>query len=161
MIIDWNFVNVVKLLLLLVLRVSEVWFRMALSKTLKAVVLIIVIVIAAFVVYAVLTFPRTVVSFPVSFTAGFDTKTEQFDVPILHGQAQVEISVQSGTAIWHAQITSGNETIWSHTTSQTGQTTYASGWQPISTGTYNFMFGTIGIGSLEATVKVTTKGGFW
>ncbi len=134
---------------------------MAFSKTLKGVALIIVIVLAAFVVYAVLTFPRTVVSLPVSLTLGFDTKTEQFDVPILHGQVQVEINVENGTAIWHAQITSGNETIWSYTAGQTGQTTLASDWTPISPGSYNFTFGTIGVGSLQATVKVTTKGGFW
>lgn len=138
---------------------------MALSKTLKAVVLIIVIVLAIFAVYAALTFPRTVVSFSDSFTLAFDRRTEPFTVQILQSQTLVEISIQNGTAIWNAQITSGNQTIWSHTTSQTGQMTYTSGWQPITPGAYNFTFGIIGAGSLQAplqaTIKVTTKGGFW
>jgi len=43
----------------------------------------------------------------------------------------VEIKVQSGTAIWSAKITSGDEEIWSHTTPQGGQTTYTSGWMEI------------------------------
>jgi hypothetical protein len=134
---------------------------MVLSKTLKAVVLVIVIALAAFVVYAALTYPRTVVSFPVSFTAGAETKTEQFDVPLLHEQVQVEISIQSGTALWRAEITSENETVWIHANTQTGQTTYMSNWTPTAAGKYNFTFETIGIGSVEATVQVTTKGGFW
>lgn len=134
---------------------------MALSRALTAIVLIIVIVLAAFVAYAGLTYPQTVASLQVSFTAGIDTKTAQFDVPLLHGQAQVEISVQSGAAIWHAEITSENEIIWNYTTAQTGQMTYLSDWQPLATGRYNFTFGTVGIQTLEATAKVTTKGGFW
>jgi len=41
---------------------------MAMSKSLKAIVLIVIIVAAVFGVYAAVTFPRTVVNFPVSFT---------------------------------------------------------------------------------------------
>ena len=135
--------------------------KMAMSRALKAIVLIVIIVAAAFGVYAAVTFPRTVVSFPVSFTVGAEKEENEFDVPWLHGLLQVEINVQSGTALWSARITSGDEAIWSHTAAQGGQTTYASGWIEISAGRYNFTFRTVGIGSLEGEIKVTTKGGFW
>jgi hypothetical protein len=94
-------------------------------------------------------------------SAGVTYTPKEFDVPWLHGSLQVEIKVQSGTAIWSAKITSGDKEIWSHTAPQGGQTTYTSEWIGISTGHYNFTFGTIGVGSLEAEVRVTTKGGFW
>ncbi len=134
---------------------------MAMSKALKATVLIVIIVVVAFGVYAAATFPRTAVSFPVSFTVGAEKKEEEFDVPWLHGLAQVEVKVQSGTALWSAKITSGDEAIWSHSATQGGQTTYASEWIEIPAGRCNFTFGTVGIGSLEGEIKVTTKGGFW
>lgn len=129
---------------------------MAMSKALKAIVLIVIIVVAVFGVYAAVTFPRTAVSFPASFTAGFTTKREEFDVPWLHGLAQVEVKVQSGTAVWYAKITSGDETIWSHH----GSGDYVNHWIEISPGHYNLTFW-IGGGSLEAEIRVTTKGGFW
>lgn len=129
---------------------------MAMSKVLKAIVLIVIIVVAVFGVYAAVTSPRTVVSIPVAFTAGFTTKREEFDVPWLHGLVQVEVKVQSGTAMWYAKITSGNETIWSHHASGD----YVNHWVKISPEHYNFTFW-IGGGSLEAEIRVITKGGFW
>jgi hypothetical protein len=93
------------------------------SRVLKATVLIVVIVVAVFGIYAAVTFPKTVVSFPVSFTIGAETKTEKFDVPWLHGSIQVEIKIQSGTALWYAEITSEDKEIWSHPAVQGGQTT--------------------------------------
>jgi ABC-type antimicrobial peptide transport system permease subunit len=135
--------------------------KMAMSRVLKATMLIVIIVVAVFGIYAAVTFPKTVVSFPVSFTIGAETKTEEFDVPWLHGLIQVEIKVQSGTALWYAEMTSGDEKIWSHSAAQGGQTTYTSEWTEISAARYNFTFKTLGIGSLEGEIKVTTKGGFW
>lgn len=129
---------------------------MAVSKALKAIVLIVIIVAAVFGVYAAVTFPRTVVSFPVSFTAGITNKHEEFDVPWLHGLVQVEVKVQSGTAMWFAKITSGDEIIWSHH----GSGDYVDHWIGISPGRYNFTFW-IGGGSLNAEIRVITKGGFW
>lgn len=134
---------------------------MVMSRVLKAIMLIVIIVVAVFGAYAAVTFPKTVVSFPVSFTIGAETKTEEFDVPWLHGAIQVEIKVQSGTALWSAEITSGDEKIWSHSAAQGGQTTYTSEWMEISAARCNFTFRTLGIGSLEGEIKVTTKGGFW
>lgn len=131
------------------------------SRVPKAIVLIVVILAVVFVIYAAVTFPKTVVSFPVSFTIGAETKTQEFNVPWLHASIQVEIKIQSGTALWSAEITSGDKKIWSHSAAQGGQTTYTSQWTEISTAPYNFTFRTLGIGSLEGEIKVTTKGGFW
>jgi hypothetical protein len=135
--------------------------KMAMSRVLKATMLIVIIVVAVFGIYAAVTYPRTVVSFPVSFTIGAETKTEEFDVSWLHGSIQVEIKVQSGTALWSAEITSGDEKVWSHSAAQGGQTTWTSDWTKMSAAHYNFTFRTLGIGSLEGEIKVTTKGGFW
>jgi len=129
---------------------------MAMSRALKALVLIVIIVAAVFSVYAAVTFPRTVVSFPASFTAGITTKHEKFDVPWLHKLLQVEVNVQSGTAMWYAEITSGDGTIWSHH----GSGDYVDHWIVISPGHYNFTFWISG-GSLDAEIRVITKGGFW
>jgi fatty-acid desaturase len=135
--------------------------KMAMSRVLRATVLIVVIVVAVFSIYAAVTLPKTVVSFPVSFTIGAETKTEGFDVSWLHRSIQVEIKIQSGTALWSAEITSGDKKIWSHSAAQGGQTTYTSEWTQISAAPCNFTFRTLGIGSLDGEIKVTTKGGFW
>ena len=131
------------------------------TKTLRAVVLIAVLVVVALGVYAAITYPKTVVSFPVAFTIGANVEHKEFDMPLLHGWAQVEVIVSSGTALWAANIILQDETIWSHTAHQGGQTTYESGWIELPSGHYNFTFATAGLGSLEAEIRVTTKGGFW
>lgn len=131
------------------------------SKTFKAVVLITVLMVVSVVMYAVLTYPRTVVSFSVAFTIGANVESREFEMPFLHRWVEVEVTVTSGTALWTAKITSQNETFWSHATHQGGQTTYRSGWIELPSGKYNFTFATAGLGSLEAEIKVTTKGGFW
>lgn len=132
-----------------------------LSKTMKTILLVVVLVAVVFAVFATLTYPRTVVSFSVAFTIGADRREKEFDVPLLHGLAQVEVRVQSGTALWSAKIESRDDVVWSHSASQGGQTTYTSEWIQLGSGYYNFTFGTLGIGSLEGEIKVTTKGGFW
>lgn len=54
------------------------------SKTLRTIVLIIMIAAAAFSVYAAATYPRTVVIFQVSFTIGADVGRETFEVPVVN-----------------------------------------------------------------------------
>jgi hypothetical protein len=123
-----------------------------------------VLVVAVLIVvggYAALTYLRVVASFPVSFTIGAESKTVEFDLPLLHDEMQVEVRVTSGTALWTAQVVSGNETVWSHSASQGGQTTYQSEWVSASPVHYKLVFRTIGFGSLEGEVKVSTKGGPW
>jgi len=131
------------------------------SNTFMVVILIVVLVLVALGVYAAITYPKTVVSFPVSFTIGADMEHREFEVPLSHGQVQIEVTVSSGTALWTATITQKDETIWSHTAHQGDQTTYKSGWIELPSGHYNFTFATAGLGSLEAEIKVTSKGGFW
>lgn len=131
------------------------------SRTLIAGVLIIVVIVASIGVYALVTYPRAILSFTVSFTAGFDFQHKEFDVPFLDSWAQLEIDVVSGTTLWLARIQSGNATLLSHAESQLGQTTYKSDWIQVDSGRYNLTLVAVGFGSLEANVKVTSKGGFW
>ena len=131
------------------------------SKTLKAIVLLLAIGAAAFSVYAAATYPRTVVGFQVSFTIGADLRKEAFEVPAMNDRVQMVIKIDSGTSLWYAEITSANEKLWQHSSTQKGQTTYKSEWIQLPSGTYNFTFGTVGFGSLQGEVEVIVKGGFW
>lgn len=116
---------------------------------------------AVLAICSTLTYPKTVVSFPVSFTIGANVEDRELDISPLHGWAQVEVIVNSGTALWTATIKNQDENIWDHRASQVGQTIYKSEWIEISSGQYNFTFATAGFGELHANIKVTTKGGFW
>ena len=131
------------------------------SKSVMAFAAIVIIIVAAFAIYAGITYPRTTVNIPVSFTIGVDTKTAAFDQPFLDDKVQVQIAVQNGAALSRAQILNGDQVIWEHSAAQGEQQNYNSGWIQLPSGNYNFTFGTIGIGSLEATATVTSKGGFW
>jgi hypothetical protein len=128
----------------------------------KVIAAVLIVVIVATVLYSALTSLRAVVDFQVSFTVGADQEQKEFDIPLLHDKAQVEVAVISGAALWRATITdtNGNE-IWSHSKAHGDSTTYESGWLALTSGHYNFTFGTLGIGNLDASVKVTSKGGFW
>lgn len=134
---------------------------MVMSKGLKAVVLILVIIVAVFSIYAAITYPRTVISLQISFTVGADVQRKEFDMLFLHDWVQVEVIVTSGTSLWNAKILSQGEVIWEHAAHQAGQTSYKSEWINLPSGKYNFTFATVGIGSLEAEIRVTSKGGFW
>jgi len=131
------------------------------SKTLIAIGAVLIIIIAVFAVYAGVTYPRIVVTIPVSFIIGADSTTMAFEQPVLDDKVQVQVSVQNGAALWQAQILSGDQVIWEHGAGQGEQTNYDSGWLALPSGPYNFTFRTVGIGSLDATVTVSSKGGFW
>ncbi len=133
---------------------------MAKSTTI-ALVAIVVVIVFVVAVYAALTYPRTIVSVPVSFTVGVDSKEAVFDQPFLSDKIEVEVSVQSGTSLWRAQILNATQILWEHAASQGEQTNYNSGWIDLPTGTYNFEFATLGVGSLDAKATVSSKGGFW
>jgi hypothetical protein len=92
---------------------------------------------------------------------GADSETTAFDQPFLNNAVQVQVTVQSGAALWRARIISGEQVIWEHTAAQGEQQSYNSDWIELPSGSYNFTFGTIGIGSLNALATVTSKGGFW
>ena len=142
------------------LRVSVGWV-VVLSRVLKAVLAIVVVVVVVFVGYAALTFPRTVVEIPVSLTIGVDAVSRQFDTPPLHDRFQVQVAVESGTSLWRARILNGSDVVWEHSAGQGEQTSYTSEWIALPSGSYNFTFATVGFGSLQAKVTVTSKGGFW
>ena len=129
---------------------------------LKALAIAAVAVLLVAAVYAALTFPRTVVDFQVSFTIGFEQEQRGFEVPWLHDRAQVEVAVVNGSSLWRASITNtkGDE-IWSHSAIQGEQTTYTSEWIQLPNAGYNITFSTIGLGSLEANLKVVSKGAIW
>ncbi|MEM2103911.1 MAG: hypothetical protein QW717_03365 [Candidatus Bathyarchaeia archaeon] len=131
------------------------------SKFRKAFALVIILVAALVAAYLSVAYPKVVVDFSVSFTIGADVKMVEFEVPFLHEHVKVEVYVRSGSAVWTAKIIGSNGVLWSHTASQGGQTTYTSGWMKIISGRYNFSFATVGIGSLEAQIKLTSKGVFW
>jgi len=131
------------------------------SMTIKVLVLMVIILVVFLVAYMTITYPRVIVSFPVSFTVGAYVKRVEFGVPFLHNWIKLEVFVSSGTALWTAKILRKDTALWSHTSSQSDQTTYSSEWIKISGGRYNFTFATAGIGPLEAEIRLISKGGFW
>ncbi len=134
---------------------------MATLRSVIASVAIVIIIIAAFSVYAGVTYPRNTVNIPISFTVGSDSQTEAFSQPFIDNKVQVQVTVQTGTALWHAEIANQDNVVWEHSASQGEMTSYSSGWIELSSGSYNFTFRTLGAGSLNAVVTVTSKGGFW
>jgi hypothetical protein len=113
-------------------------------------------------IYVIIVFPRAVTDFSVSFTVGVDREERVFEVPLLHDKVQVQVIVDSGSALWRARILDSDENeVWEHTKAQGEQTSYTSDWLDLQSGRYNLVFGTVGIGHLQANVKVMTKGGFW
>ena len=134
---------------------------MSKSKSAIALVSIVIIIIAAFSVYSGETYPRSSVNLSVSFTVGADSKIIAFDQPFLDNNVQVQVTVHSGVALWQAQITSQGNVIWQHSAGQGEQTSYNSGWMDLQADNYNFTFKTVGVGSLNADITVTSKGGFW
>jgi len=128
---------------------------------LKIAIAVVAVLLAIVSILGAITFPREVLSFPISFTIGADVKRELMEVPFMNNQVMVKVMIDSGSALWNARILNGEETVWSHSASQGGQTTYNSGWLQISSGLYNFSFATAGAGSLSAEITVTSKGGFW
>lgn len=131
------------------------------SRSVLAIVAIVIIIVAAFAIYAGATYPRVTANTQVSFTVGADKKTVPFDQPFLDDKAQIQVTVQTGAALWRAQILNGDQVIWEQSAAQGEQQSYTSGWISLPSGNYNFTFGTIGIGSLEAIATVSSKGGFW
>ena len=131
------------------------------ARAILSIVAIVILLVAGFAVYAGVTYPRTTADIQVSFTVGADEKIIAFDQPFLDDKAQIQVTVETGAALWRAQILNGDEIIWEHSAAQGEQQSYNSGWILLQSENYNFTFGTIGIGSLDATATVSSKGGFW
>jgi SH3-like domain-containing protein len=129
------------------------------STLIKILVIVAVAVLLVAAVYAALTFPRAVVDFQVS---SIDREQREFEVPLLHDKAQVAVGVADGSSLWRASITNANgEEVWSHSALQGEQTTYTSEWIVLPNAAYNITFSSIGAFSLEANIRVTSKGGIW
>lgn len=122
--------------------------------------MIIILVMVIVGIYAAWTYPRVVLNLPVAFSLGVTVESEQFGIPFLDSQVQVQVTVDSGASIWIARILKDSQILWNYTAPQVGQTTYDSGWMALSSGSYNLTFAIAG-GSLSALVKVNSKGGFW
>ena len=120
-----------------------------------------IIIVIIFGLYAALTFPQTIVDFPVSFTIGANVEEQEFTISPLQAKVQVKIVINSGSVLWSATIGDQNQTIWEHRTTQGEQTTYQSSWIDLSSGLYSFTFSTAGFGDLDADVNLVAKGGFW
>ena len=130
------------------------------SRAAKASIAVVVVVLVVSAVYVGVTYPRAILTVPVSFTVGADVISTQFDQPALNNRVKVQVSVESGLALWQARIFDGEQIMWQYATGQSEQQTYDSGWIDLPSGNYNFTFGAIG-GVLDAMVIVSTKGGFW
>ncbi len=129
------------------------------TKLIATIFVLIIIIISLFVV---IVFPRVATDFSVSFTVGADREEKGFEVPIWHDKVEIQVTVDSGSALWRARILDIDEKeVWLHTKAQGEQTSYTSDWIDLPSGQYNLIFETVGIGDLQANVKVTTKGGFW
>ncbi len=131
------------------------------SMGLRVAAVILVAIVVAVAAFADLTYPRTVLTVPVSFSVGADVVHDNFEVPVLDGAVQVQVSISSGGALWSAEIVNGNTTVFTHRAAQGGQTSYTSEWITLGSGTYNFTLAALGAGSLNAQVTVKAKGGFW
>ena len=81
------------------------------SKATIALVIIVVIILAGFALYAGLTYPRTILTIPVSFSVGADEKTVVFDQPFLDDKTQAQVTIENGAALWQAKITSQNQVV--------------------------------------------------
>ena len=132
------------------------------SRTLKITAVITITIIAIAVAYTAITFPRTIVNFPVAFSKDLDLTQQEFEVPAFHDKAQAKVTITSGSPLWRAAIININgEELWNYsTTAQENQTTYYSTWIPLPSQRYNFTFSTIN-GSLNAEISINSKGGFW
>ena len=131
------------------------------SSAVKASAVVLIVIVAAVAAFFALTYPRQVLSVPVSFTLGAEVVQQAFEVPVLDGAVQVQVSIENGASIWTASILNGATKVWTHQAAQGEQTTYTSEWLPLSSGSYNFTFATAGAGQLSAHITVNAKGGFW
>jgi len=131
--------------------------RKGVSSVIVAIIAIVILVAG----FSAWTYPRNVVSIPVSFAIGADVATQTFTVPLADNAVQLEVSITSGGALWSAEIDQGNTSVFLYRTAQGGQTTYTSEWIIVGAGDYSIRFAALGAGSLNAQVTVKAKGGFW
>lgn len=131
------------------------------STAVKVLAALLIVIVAAGAIYAALTYPRVILTIPVSLTVGVDIVNKEFDQSAFSNRVQVQVTVSSGSGLWLARILNGTQVLWEHAASQGEQTNYSSGWIELPSGNYNLTFGTVGFGSLDAQITVSSIGGFW
>ena len=133
------------------------------TRTLKIAAIILVAVIVISVAYAAITFPHTIVNFPVAFSVGPDQAKTEFEVPALNDKVQVHVTLSGNSTSWRAAIEDADGVeLWYYSgPAETNQTTYHSAWEMVPSGRYNFTFLAVGRESLSAEIRLTSKGGFW
>lgn len=131
------------------------------STAVKVLAALLIVIVAAGAIYAALTYPRVILTIPVSLTVGVDIVNKEFDQSAFSNRVQVQVKVSSGSGLWLARILNGTQVLWEHAASQGEQTNYSSGWIELPSGNYNLTFGTVGFGSLDAQITVSSIGGFW
>ena len=146
-------------LIFLALNMEIMW--MPKSKTIIALVAVAIIIIAAFSIYADETYQERQWIFRCLSQLELMWRQPLLFQPFLDDKVQGEVTVQNGAALWQAQITGQSNVIWEYSAGQGEQTSYSSGWLELPSGSYNFTFRTVGVGSLNAVAAVSSKGGFW
>lgn len=131
------------------------------STAVKVLAALLIVIVAAGAIYAALTYPRVILTIPVSLTVGVDIVNKEFDQSAFSNRVQVQVKVSSGSGLWLARILNGTQVLWEHAAGQGEQTNYSSGWIELPSGNYNLTFGTVGFGSLDAQITVSSIGGFW
>jgi hypothetical protein len=132
------------------------------SRLVKGIVIIIIIIALVSIAFILWTYPRSTLSFPVTFTIGAANQEKIFDVPAFDNSVQVQVKINNGASLWQASILSSNGTaIWSHQKAQGEQTIYSSDYFALDSGSYTFTFAALGAGSLDAQIDIQAKGGFW
>jgi L-2-hydroxyglutarate oxidase LhgO len=117
-------------------------------------ILAVVLIAAGF---AAWTYPRDVVTIPVSLTIGADVVQKTFTVPVADNAVQLEVTVSSGGALWSAEIDTGNATVFLYRTAQGGQTTYTSEWIIVGAGDYSIRFARVGSGKVGYRLTVNSR----
>lgn len=125
------------------------------------VIIVIGVLTTIFGVYALMTYPSTAISFPVSFTIGADSKHEALELSILQSHVRIDVVVSTGSTWWTAKILQSDTEVWSHSMTQNDQTVFQSEWIALQPGSYNFTYTAASLSALDLDVSVTTKGGFW
>ena len=131
------------------------------SKTTLSAIILVVIILLGLSIFAIITYPQVLVNSPIALTLGTDSKNVEFEQPFLNDKLQVQVKIDSGVSLWEAKILDNDTVVWEHSTGQSEKTTFRSDWISLPSGSYNFTFKTIGIGSLGAVVTVSSKGSFW
>ena len=81
----------------------------------KFIATVFVIIVIIFGIYVVLVFPRVATDFSVSFTVGADREEKGFEVPLWHDKVQIQVIVDSGSALWRARIMDSDENeVWEY-----------------------------------------------